>query len=323
MYANSWPETWIGKESNGEQWVSIRDVWAARLCSYPPHTSTATAVAVAGIDLDSSDSKKSVQRNTVLAETSSGGVWTVDLAVGFTVMPRAAAEYSGDITLSFGTADDTDSFATGGTDGDGNAPLSPLGALPSRQPSLAPDEASTPTVSSHEHHTDDDAFSIMGWNPMHYRPVLFALIIALVVAVFAAVFCCDNSDRVATVTTTHTTEMLVGASVGSTGTVGTATSRSRSASSGGRYHSLSLNGDDDDEEHMLGGSMSISTTSTHGQTSSLEMAALNKASGAHGYPPTGSGYPFSARNRTNSNSSANGTGGSGATAGGYGSINGL
>jgi hypothetical protein len=82
-----WPDLWVGKESVGRSWVSVRDLHAAGLSS---------------IDRDSSSREVILHKHTpslwhsYTAEVSAAtDTWTVELAEGYPFGVRPATNYSG------------------------------------------------------------------------------------------------------------------------------------------------------------------------------------------------------------------------------------
>ncbi len=77
-----WPDLWLGKLSFGQQWAAARDLHAA------------------GLTGGTSSNTNSTSEN--------GGKWTVELAMGFSLSAKELCEYSGNLTLTFRTAAETD-----------------------------------------------------------------------------------------------------------------------------------------------------------------------------------------------------------------------
>eukprot|EP01034_Spumella_vulgaris_P025675 gene25675-32159_t len=82
FYNRRWPDLWLGKVSQGYDWVATRDVQAAELCSVDNRL-----VSEQGGD----------------EESNSGSEWTVELAMGYALSIKPRSEFSGNITLVFKT----------------------------------------------------------------------------------------------------------------------------------------------------------------------------------------------------------------------------
>lgn len=262
-FCRTWPETWIGKESGGEQWVAVRQVSAAgltgggklpggevggsgegggdggegassggrefensieeallerrrRKLATPSAMGTRTRTA-GNDDNDGNDryADTATDGNNRLAggldstvedgySEDQQGMWTVDVALGYSLGPRASAEYSGDVILTFYNAPSNGLYF----DSDGNSSVGDAHqVLPfqSLRPTTAP-AFSTPTSNTDDSaarqepsSTDDDDDNVfVGRHLITSQKTI--LLIFVIMAVMAVAFCilCWEDPRAAT-----------------------------------------------------------------------------------------------------------------------------
>ena len=105
-----WPDTWIGRESDGEHWQGKRFVRAAGLKNVtqqqqndptPSYGYDSSARRRRGYDQIQSQDLDTHTMSSVGGSGGAQGNWTVELAMGFPWTVRSAVNYSGSVVLHF------------------------------------------------------------------------------------------------------------------------------------------------------------------------------------------------------------------------------
>jgi hypothetical protein len=105
-----WPDTWIGRESDGEPWQGKRFVRAAGLKNITQHQQNdptpsygydSSARRRGGFDHIEVQGVDTHTMSSVGGPDRARGNWTVDLAMGFPWTVRSAVNYSGSVVLHF------------------------------------------------------------------------------------------------------------------------------------------------------------------------------------------------------------------------------
>lgn len=104
-----WPDTWIGRESDGSPWKGKRYVRAAGLKNITQHHKN-TSLASTKSDESLRRMRRGISQfedfsipimSSVEESAKASGNWTVDLAMGFPWSIRSAVNYSGSVVLHF------------------------------------------------------------------------------------------------------------------------------------------------------------------------------------------------------------------------------